>query len=427
VALFPECGLLEVNMKTPNAVGSSLQKYMQDYGQRLQSALDPASVVTMDQPGSALDPSLAAASAKGIQDTQLELQKSGAAQHESALMEPEEQVPTAEAAPKPPAPVGGSPSPTTPPAPQEQKAPAGEGTSFRGLVSKMPKKEVKETVDDLEKQLATANVSIDQAYDQLLTQLGSRPEAQKKLTREEKGMLIMEFGLSMMSAGNGGDSDGLNQIGRAGSQTLQSYRKMTRDDPLAKQQAYDQNVMAIQADRTKTKSKLAGDALLEEGRDRRSFATQSALDDRAAARDTAAETRARIMAGAGIQRTRMAEEGRDRRRYPAPKPGMTEQELRAQARRFANQEFQSSNDLYRGMDPLQVQELIDARAESIYEELSTAAPSSALEDSAPAKGPSGRKTRRAPAHIEADVRANPGRLDDFIKEFGYTPSGISAQ
>lgn len=92
--------------------------------------------------------------------------------------------------------------------------------SFQSHFMRQPEKEQASQIDELEQKVG----SIDRAYQQMSQQLGQRPST--KLSRKEKGMLIMEFGLQLMSqsaaGAHGGDFGGA--VGDAGLNTLKSYR-----------------------------------------------------------------------------------------------------------------------------------------------------------------------------------------------------------
>src|SRR5690606_7783162 len=132
----------------------------------------------------------------------------------------------------------------------------GGAVSFQQLRDQMTPEQEKQSVDNLEKKLG---VSIDRAYDELVAQLGTRPSG--KLSREDKGMLLMEFGLAMLANSRPGESDA-EAAGVAGSKALGSYRDMTR----GRQQAYDSQLAAINAGRAKAKSSLAEKLAVEQAK-----------------------------------------------------------------------------------------------------------------------------------------------------------------
>lgn len=130
------------------------------------------------------------------------------------------------------------------------------GYSFRQAFKDAPKEAREQQVTKLEATLKQGNQTIDQAYDEMVKQLGAPPEKHKKLSREEKGMLLMEFGMSMLANSRKGFA---TAAGEAGSQTLGSYAQMSQGPALQ----YDASRAAIEGARTKDKATLARQSALE--------------------------------------------------------------------------------------------------------------------------------------------------------------------
>src|SRR5690606_36703825 len=63
------------------------------------------------------------------------------------------------------------------------------GRSFQDHWQATPPEQQKKAVDELEGALKRANETIDSAYDEMIRQLGARPN--NKLSRLDKGMLLM--------------------------------------------------------------------------------------------------------------------------------------------------------------------------------------------------------------------------------------------
>lgn len=95
-----------------------------------------------------------------------------------------------------------------------------DSDSFESHFTKQPAAAQNKQLDDLESRVG----SIDKAYLAMAQQLGQRPST--KLSRKEKGMLIMEFGLQLMaqSAGSAHGGDVGGAVGEAGLNTMKSYR-----------------------------------------------------------------------------------------------------------------------------------------------------------------------------------------------------------
>lgn len=211
--------------------GSSLEQYMQNYGQRLQSLL---SGISAPPPVNVPQPTVGA----------------------------------------PPSQLAGPTAPATPVAQQSAMQPPASGAAalpadaegeggFRSIFKAMPKPEQKQAVDDFEdKQLKQGNLSIDSAYDNLAQQIGHPPN--EKLTREDKGMLLMEFGLNLMRASSGGRQFGA-AVGDAGAATLSNFQTRRQQE----KQDYTSKLAKVEQGRAEAKTDLAKQSALESSRDHR--------------------------------------------------------------------------------------------------------------------------------------------------------------
>lgn len=276
---------------------SPLDQYMQSYGDRLQSMLagdpdqgqPPADVSAPSNLGPDLYQSKAS-----FTPPQSALQPQGAAQ---AQGQPQQSAL---------APEGG-----------KQPAQGEDGTSFRDLWQKQSADQRDKYLTKLQDHLKTTDETIDSAYKTMMNQLGSRP--QTGVSKQEKGMLLMEFGLRMMAhsrpqAGQAASVGGA--IGEAGTETLQSYKGL-QAQKLANQQKYDQMQQQLTIAQGKEKAQLASRSALEEGRDVRSLGAQNAsilrtqlqqqgAGDRTTARNTAAGERTAVTEAGKTNRAGMA-------------------------------------------------------------------------------------------------------------------------
>lgn len=144
---------------------------------------------------------------------------------------------------------------------QEEGSALGEtptqgGVTFRDTFKKAPASVQNQQLTKLEKALAQGNQTIDSAYDDLVKQLGAPPDRNRKLGRKEKGMLLMEFGLSMLANSRKGLA---TAAGQAGGETLGTYAQMKN----APADQYAANRSAIEASRAKDKTALARASALE--------------------------------------------------------------------------------------------------------------------------------------------------------------------
>lgn len=134
--------------------------------------------------------------------------------------------------------------------------PKGKGVSFRDAWDKTSKDTQQQQVSKLEETLKRGNQTIDSAYDELVKKLGAPPDKNRKLSRNEKGMLLMEFGLSMLANSRKGLA---TAAGEAGSQTFGSYAQMK----MAPEQNYNSAMASVEAARARDKTNLATTSALE--------------------------------------------------------------------------------------------------------------------------------------------------------------------
>lgn len=144
-------------------------------------------------------------------------------------------------------------------------------TSFRDLWNKQSADQRKEYIDKLQKNLDATNQTINTAYDQMMKQLGNRP--QTNLSRQDKGMLLMEFGLHMMAHSAGENTS--QAIGNAGTETMQSYKDL-RQQRIGTQQKYDQMQQQLTQAHDRDVVNANSRSALEIGRDLRSAQSSDA-------------------------------------------------------------------------------------------------------------------------------------------------------
>lgn len=130
-----------------------------------------------------------------------------------------------------------------------------KGFGFRDAWKEAPEAAKKRELNKLEESLKRGNQTIDDAYDDLERQMGTAPEKKKKLSREEKGMLLMEFGLNVLA----NNKRGFGAIGQAGGKALQSYNEMSQGP----YKDYQATQGAIAGARAGSKVKLAEQSALE--------------------------------------------------------------------------------------------------------------------------------------------------------------------
>lgn len=130
-----------------------------------------------------------------------------------------------------------------------------KGFGFRDAWKQAPEQARQKELTKLEQSLKQANQTIDDAYDDLERQMGTKPEKKKKLSREEKGMLLMEFGLNVLA----NNKKGFGAIGEAGGKALKSYNQMSQGP----YKEYEETRGAIAGARAGSKVKVAEASALE--------------------------------------------------------------------------------------------------------------------------------------------------------------------
>lgn len=174
------------------------------------------------------------------------------------------------APPAPGAPPGQQPNPMAAPA-----APGGGDSSFKAHWDQSTPADQKKATDGLEQELKKGNQTIDSAYDDLVKQMGTRPDG-KHLSREEKGQMLMEFGLSLM-ANSGRKAYGTDTgaaIGASAGDTLAHHQNRLE----GQQAEYDKRRLDIEGKRADAKSELSKQDVLEgrsENRDERRTAREN--------------------------------------------------------------------------------------------------------------------------------------------------------
>lgn len=129
----------------------------------------------------------------------------------------------------PPAALSGEPGPATSnvaaPAAAEGAAEAGQGqmtppdpNEIAERVQRAPAEQKRE----INKVLQSKGIDVAKAYDEWAEKLGKQTEFKTKLSKEDKGLFLLEFGLRMMTAS--ATHGGLEAAGMAGMGTLQSYQ-----------------------------------------------------------------------------------------------------------------------------------------------------------------------------------------------------------
>lgn len=189
----------------------------------------------------------------------------------------------------------------------------GQGTSFRDLWKDQSAKQRDEYLNKLQDHLKATDQTIDSAYQTMMQQLGGRPK--NDLSRQEKGMLVMEFGLRMMEhsrpqTGQAASVGGA--IGQAGNETMQSYKNL-QAQKLGNQQKYDQMQQQLTIAQGKEKAQLASRSALEEGRDVRSLGAQNASILRTQMQQQGAGDRTAARNSAAADRTDVTEAGKNKR------------------------------------------------------------------------------------------------------------------
>lgn len=280
----------------PQQQASPLDQYMSTYGQRLQSML------SSDPYGGAPDPTVASAGA--VSDLGPDLYR-----------------PTLPPTPQQSALGGGGGDQGQPAAPAQSALEPkgqpdkgqGDDISFRKMWEAQDKETREKYLTQLQDHLKQTDQSIDSAYKTMMQQLGGRP--QTGLSKQEKGMLLMEFGLRMManSRPEYGKSNTLGgAIGQSGVETLQSARAL-QTQKLGQQQAYDKMQQQLTIAQGKEKAQLASRSALEEGRDVRAYGQQNSMLERTLLQQEGAGQRNTARIAGAQQRTDTTEAGKDRR------------------------------------------------------------------------------------------------------------------
>jgi hypothetical protein len=285
----------------PQAQLSPLDQYMQSYGEQLQSML--ANDPNQGQPSpDGSDPAMAAAGSTANLGPDLYRGQAPPAP-QSALQGP------------PGAPQGSS-QPTSALGPTQGKGSdpgAQDGTSFRDLWQKQTAEQRNQYLDKLQNHLKQTDETIDSAYKTMMQQLGGRPDT--SISKSQKGMLLMEFGLRMMEHSRsvpGQTNSTAGAIGQAGTETLGSYKGLVAQKQ-AQQQRYDQMQQQLTIAQGKEKSQLAARSALEEGRDIRAFGQQDASIARTGMQQAGAEQRTQERGASALERTNIQEGGKNQR------------------------------------------------------------------------------------------------------------------
>lgn len=177
--------------------------------------------------------------------------------------------------------------------------------SFRDAWQSQTKAQREKQLDNFEAQLKKGDQTISSAYDQMMQKMGTRP--QTGLSKSDKGMLLMEFGMNMMRNSASPQQGGYGRnfgaaAGAAGATSMQSAQQLMA---AKRQQAqnWDVNQRQLGIAEGKEKANFAERSMLEEGRDQRA---QQTVDSRQAVvgqQQEGANTRSDARIGAQDQRT----------------------------------------------------------------------------------------------------------------------------
>jgi hypothetical protein len=229
---------------------SALEQYTMNYGQRLQTLLTPQVKQTIDTSG-VLGREAAPPQQSALEQPQAPPQQQGPTPDQVAMQQDEEQQARDEAQ-QPQQPQQSALSPPAQP-PGGPGAPAGkQGTSARKLFENLPDEEQEKQARDLADALKRGGKTIDQAYDELVKQMGTRPD--ESLDKKDKAMLLMEFGLNLMAQSAQGrhGADLTGAMGDAGLNSLDSYQRAKG----AKAREWDARRSALDTGRVKDKLEL---------------------------------------------------------------------------------------------------------------------------------------------------------------------------
>jgi hypothetical protein len=284
---------------------SPLDRYMAQYGTQLQSML------AGDPYAGAAPPDGASAEAGRVSDLGPDLYQPRAPQMPTSALA----ATAGGGGPAPQGQPGGAPQQSAL-APGAQPGTQGgdqKGYSFRDMWNEQTQATRQKYLTQLQDHLKQTNQSIDSAYKAMMDQLGGRPST--KLSRSDKGMLLMEFGLRMMehSQGKYGQTNGLGGVvGQSGVETMQSTRGLMAQKQ-QQQQRYDQMQQQLTIAHGKEKAQLASRSALEEGRDIRAYGQQNSMLERVALQQEGANNRNEARIGGAKERTETTEAGKDRR------------------------------------------------------------------------------------------------------------------
>jgi len=209
----------------------------------------------------------------------------------------------------PPPPQGQQSAPGAAPGGDQGGGAGGKGVSFRDIWNAQDKSTRQQYLDKLQDNLKAANQSIDGAYKQMMDQLGGRPDP--SLSKQEKGMLLMEFGMRMMQHSSGRYGYGQDTgaaLGAAGVETLGSMRNLQLQK-LSRQQRYDQMQQQLAIAQGREKTNLAARSALETGRDIRAFGQQDTMLAREGMRQEGAGERQESRNSAADRRSQLAQQG----------------------------------------------------------------------------------------------------------------------
>lgn len=283
---------------------SPLDAYMQNYGARLQSLL-------AGDPNGGADPTVSSAGSVSNLGPDMYQPSPPQVPQQSALASPG----GAGAGPQGPAPSGGgqgAPQAGAQGAPQPD-AKGDKGLSFRDLWNQQDKDTRQKYLDQLQNHLKQTNETIDSAYQTMMKQLGGRPNT--SLSRSDKGMLLMEFGLRMMEHSQshyGQTNSTAGAIGQSGVETLGTARGLIANKQ-AQQQKYDTLQQQLTIAQGKEKAQLASRSALEEGRDVRAFGQQNSMLERTAMQQQGAGDRNDARIAGAAARTDVTEAGKNQR------------------------------------------------------------------------------------------------------------------
>jgi hypothetical protein len=213
---------------------SQLESYVNNYGSRLQSLLAPptaASVTDTSQVGvtSALQ------------------QPQGGPPQPQPLQQPRMQQPT------PDQQAMAQPDPAT-------QKPKGNGLTVRKAFGDLPDADQEKQAKDLQDALKRGGTNVDEAYDEMIKQMGTRPD--DNLSNKEKSMLLIEFGLNLManSSGKAYGQDLSGALGASGLNSMDSYQRASG----ARQRQWDAKRSALEESRGITKAGMAQQATKSE-------------------------------------------------------------------------------------------------------------------------------------------------------------------